>query len=498
MATRSVVKHSYIKQSRGAAGRLKAHIRYIAYRPGKTKHPVRSFFSEKDDAITPKNVLQEVGSIRTAGVLIHKLILSPGVSGVDTREYTRYVLKELAERKGYCLNYRAVVHDNTEHEHAHVVIFGRDRNNRSIRFSKDDYAFMRERGDRFVEKTIERELEVPPPEILPFNPAERFFKLLTGTVGKFADVFKDLGIIGKNLPPSLTPQSDDEPCIGRLWTDKQKLTAWSRQRQMAIKAEEFANQPIEITVATNVRKHFTQNNSKEDLIALKTTFDGGFYSDQLTKRDVAKLDSWISQWEHWESRCSQVEKRLYAKSFDVDCIEIQINSRDSKWFTKNSYLDDLQALNAAHQAGRISLQQEEAKALERWIAQKKLTEPIVIDLGDNSFPLIYGHKDPVDSLRLLARTAKDALEPDEYKRLWRWIFIKEEEIRREVELSKPIVLETEFAKLEFTRHDSREHLRALLDRATISKLTELEVARVKAWLKEKDERDKGLERELGF
>jgi hypothetical protein len=56
---------------------------------------------------------------------MHKLILSPGDNEVDIREYTRDSLEALEGRLGHKLDWYAVIHENTDHHHAHVVIAGK-------------------------------------------------------------------------------------------------------------------------------------------------------------------------------------------------------------------------------------------------------------------------------------------------------------------------------------------------------------------------------------
>src|SRR5271170_867961 len=116
---RSVVKSSYIRAGKMSRARARAHVRYIAFRPGADgKHEQRTFFSASRDRITAKHIQDEIEEQRGYGVLVHKMILSPGLNCVDTTAYTREVLSEWGKSKGLDLTWRAVVHDNTAHEHA--------------------------------------------------------------------------------------------------------------------------------------------------------------------------------------------------------------------------------------------------------------------------------------------------------------------------------------------------------------------------------------------
>ena len=152
---RSVVKHSYVKGMQKSA-RAKAHINYIQNRTGadRDKEP-RSFFNSERDNVQGREVKQQVD--RESGKVVHKVILSPGVPGVDVRAYTRQVMNDLGRAKGLDLNWAAVVHTNTDNPHAHVVIMGKDLNGREVQLRLNDCKAMRESGDRYLERHHEYE-----------------------------------------------------------------------------------------------------------------------------------------------------------------------------------------------------------------------------------------------------------------------------------------------------------------------------------------------------
>ena len=56
---------------------------------------------------------------------MHTLILSPGDNSIDIREYTRESMEALEDRLGHKLDWYGVIHENTDHHHAHVVIAGK-------------------------------------------------------------------------------------------------------------------------------------------------------------------------------------------------------------------------------------------------------------------------------------------------------------------------------------------------------------------------------------
>ncbi|MBA3991958.1 MAG: hypothetical protein C0469_00430 [Cyanobacteria bacterium DS2.3.42] len=150
---RSVAKHSYVKGASGRA-RAKAHVDYIQYRRGEDRenNKPREFFSDEREKILGREVKQDIDNLDRSKVVAHKLILSPGVQNIDMQRYTRELLKEVGREKGLDLDWRAVIHKNTDHDHAHVVVFGKDKNGREVLFDKDDYKNMREAGDKYLER----------------------------------------------------------------------------------------------------------------------------------------------------------------------------------------------------------------------------------------------------------------------------------------------------------------------------------------------------------
>ncbi|MCC7527084.1 MAG: hypothetical protein IT342_01105 [Candidatus Melainabacteria bacterium] len=150
---RSVVKHRYVKGASGRA-RAKAHVNYIQNRRGEDREDrkPREFFSDEREKIQGREVKQDIDDMDRSKVVAHKLILSPGLQNIDMQKYTRDVLKEAGKEKGLDLDWRAVIHRNTDHDHAHVIVYGKDKNGREVLFDKEDYKNMRDAGDRYLER----------------------------------------------------------------------------------------------------------------------------------------------------------------------------------------------------------------------------------------------------------------------------------------------------------------------------------------------------------
>lgn len=156
MSSFSVAKHSYISAGPQAKAKAKAHVNYIQHRSGHDKEQgTRQFFDKDGDAVTSASVKKDIDGAGDRGVLIHKLILSPGVQGVDLKQYTRELMEEIGDRKGLDLEWKAVIHKNTDHDHVHVVVMGKDRDGRTVRFNRNDYQSLREIGDRYLERKHE-------------------------------------------------------------------------------------------------------------------------------------------------------------------------------------------------------------------------------------------------------------------------------------------------------------------------------------------------------
>ncbi|OYV48383.1 MAG: hypothetical protein B7X10_03165, partial [Burkholderiales bacterium 21-58-4] len=114
---KTVVKHSYVK-GRYAKARCQAHINYISHREGKDREQGgRKFFDKEREEIDAKEVKQRMYELADErGVAMHKIILSPGLN-TDAKEYTRELMEKLEYIKGQSLEWRAVVHENTKHQH---------------------------------------------------------------------------------------------------------------------------------------------------------------------------------------------------------------------------------------------------------------------------------------------------------------------------------------------------------------------------------------------
>lgn len=120
-----VVKARYVRASSDSGRHISAHVLYIEEREKGEKERDREFFDRDREGIEGREVEQAMLENQGDRTAMHKLILSPGDNEVDLREYTRDSLGALEGRLGHKLDWYAVIHENTNHHHAHVVIAGK-------------------------------------------------------------------------------------------------------------------------------------------------------------------------------------------------------------------------------------------------------------------------------------------------------------------------------------------------------------------------------------
>ena len=152
---KSVAKHKYLR-GRNAPGKARAHVNYVAYRSETREEKVRGgreFFDSSRDGLDAREVKDLVYSQSDdRNFVMHKLILSPGVQSVDMKDYTREVMDKLGQEKRLDLEWRAVIHENTEHKHAHVILMGKDKNGHQVRIRREDHQFLRKTGDEYLDR----------------------------------------------------------------------------------------------------------------------------------------------------------------------------------------------------------------------------------------------------------------------------------------------------------------------------------------------------------
>ncbi len=118
------------KKGRGksAAGQAYDALRYMQMRAlGENERPEdRRYFGAVGEGGSWQDARRIIMDHATARVAFHRIIMSPGPGQevADMREWTRMMMDDLSDKLGQELHWVAVVHRNTEHAHAHVLLAG--------------------------------------------------------------------------------------------------------------------------------------------------------------------------------------------------------------------------------------------------------------------------------------------------------------------------------------------------------------------------------------
>ncbi len=244
---RSIAKHKYLK-GRSAPSKAKKHVNYIAFRSetrDEKERGSRKFFDGNRDQIEPTEVKDLIyEQAQEKGFLMHKLILSPGIESVDMKEYTREVMEKFAEHKRLDLEWRAVIHKNTDHQHAHIVIMGKDKRGYDVTIRREDHQYLRKCGDDYLEREhkLDRFLDREVSTLLRTKEYERsgddYFKSLFSGNNELKD--KE-----KRREKDLDPDRDrrefenlDKDIRDALKSDDRKVVDFGKSRKQWIREEQ--------------------------------------------------------------------------------------------------------------------------------------------------------------------------------------------------------------------------------------------------------------------
>lgn len=152
---RSIAKGNYIR-GKGGIKHAVSHIRYLELRSGADRDQAegrrRTFISADRDGISGAEVRERIKQLDENKIVIHRIVLSPGIDDVDMNAYTRFVMTELENTKGRGLEFYSTDHKNTDHDHAHLVILGSDETGKEIRLNRSQYRAIREASERYLER----------------------------------------------------------------------------------------------------------------------------------------------------------------------------------------------------------------------------------------------------------------------------------------------------------------------------------------------------------
>lgn len=109
---------------------IKSHKKYILdYMPQKNKPGI----SEEKEmfVVPPEDYLNNMAPLH------FKWIISPESQNVELKLLAHTIIKHVENLTGYELYWRGVIHTDTGHHHLHIVVNGKDKNGKSVRFPKD-------------------------------------------------------------------------------------------------------------------------------------------------------------------------------------------------------------------------------------------------------------------------------------------------------------------------------------------------------------------------
>ncbi|MBX9569892.1 MAG: hypothetical protein K2X77_13425 [Candidatus Obscuribacterales bacterium] len=121
----NVIKVAWVKNNRDAPRHIAAHCNYIEKRERGHAEKERTFFTRERDAVSRSEVIEMIMDHRGAmyfGKAMYKVILSPNTNDLDRQDMTRAVMDKFEKETGSRLHWAAVEHENTLHNHVHIVI----------------------------------------------------------------------------------------------------------------------------------------------------------------------------------------------------------------------------------------------------------------------------------------------------------------------------------------------------------------------------------------
>ena len=173
-----IAKGRFVKgsaaNSASLSGQLNSHLKYLEHRSRDDMERLedRSIFSKEDDTVERRDAVSDVMEHTSHSVSYHKIVLSPGDDEPvqDWREWTREVMADLEDEQGKDLHWYAVVHQNTEHPHAHVVVAGAGEDHETgqeaaVKLFQEDYRQLRESGHEHSEYEFYHQLETALEEV---------------------------------------------------------------------------------------------------------------------------------------------------------------------------------------------------------------------------------------------------------------------------------------------------------------------------------------------
>lgn len=353
----NIVKHQYFsrrdRQSRGhakapklvAVERALAHVKYIQHRPGEDRgDDGREMFNDREDQLDSKGFRKLLRQQENNKVVAHKLTLSPEIAPADKKAYTREIMEQLGKDKGLDLEWVGVAHENTDHDHIHVVVLGKDRNGRAVRIEKADYSKMREFGDRYMEREHPLEYQRLEEKKRALSRQRELTK-----EERIRDGLELPWMHKKVIREQLEPYEE--------WRKQQ------RSKEPLEKPLENDKPYFEDTIEA-AGKEWSRENSSKNLREL-TEYLWDNPDERIPKQEFAKLQGWIEEKERAREKSKGSEKDPAAKLPEKQKDSLEFNGQK---YDENSPYEKLAALNTKlREDKRQRLPIDEYNMLRGWM-----------------------------------------------------------------------------------------------------------------------------------
>jgi hypothetical protein len=310
---------------------MAAHVDYIRHRAGPDRgggegRPIfDASLRENIGSDEVKKCFREVleDSNQRSPLVAHKLILSPGLNAVDLQDYTREIMDKLGSEKGLDLTWYAVKHENTENNHAHVVVLGLDKNGVEVSFGRRDLDRIRDLGDRYIEREhqLERYLQRETDRVLLSRDGkydyerqgDQEFQRLVG------DVYRQREEIEPVSEPAREPEKEradpsSSSGAGSGTNKKRKYIEWSQEKAVE-------KLPDGEKILAN-GKTYSRFSSSEELEKLDEYLKED-YSHYLPKEQYGLLGTWRKTKEKYGDDCYEKQAKYkhdkkYNKGYDKE------------------------------------------------------------------------------------------------------------------------------------------------------------------------------------
>ncbi|MBP9811283.1 hypothetical protein KBF38_23455 [bacterium] len=326
---RSVVKARFVRGERGV-GKMAAHVDYIRHRAGPDRgggdgRPIfdaslRTDIGSDEVKRGFREVLED--SNQRSPLVAHKLILSPGLNAVDLKDYTREIMDKLGSEKGLDLTWYAVKHENTENNHAHVVVLGLDKNGVEVSFNRRDLDRIRDIGDRYIEREhqLERYLQRETDRVLLSRDhsyerqGDLEFQKLVGDVYRKREEIEPARESDDRVDSSSNSSSNSGSGADSVTNKKRNYIEWSQ-------AKAVEKLPADEKIVAN-GKTYSRFSSSEDLEKLDEYLKED-HSNYLPKEQYGMLGTWRKTKEKfgedfYEKQAKYKHDKKYNKGYDKE------------------------------------------------------------------------------------------------------------------------------------------------------------------------------------